>query len=631
MMWLVVRWNKAARRPAWPAVVATFAAGFLSPGPTALAQAPGADRGQLGPHAVRLEPSVRIPMRDGALLSTDLYFPEGLTGRLPVILMRTPYNKRPHQRAGSEARWFTTHGYVVAVQDKRGKFESEGRYTISAADREDGYDSVDWLARQPWSNGRIGTYGCSYLGENQIQLAATRHPNHAAAIAKAAGGIMRYAGVLNGGAVELAAAVGWFSRNGSKVHFQATPGTPDSLFVRAAPFFNLAPRIENFDFRAAWNTLPLIESLRRAGTPPSDFDEFVSHPPGDPWWGGFGYITERDRFDVPTLHVNSWYDYGVAETLALFNLFRTNAESARGRDHQFAIISPTAHCASEGATKRTVVGTREVGDARLDYSRIYLDWFDYWLKGAANDVVGRPRLALYLMGRNEWRQHAEWPLRNTRFERWYLHSGGRANSLHGDGRLSPAAPGRQPPDRFVYDPRNPVPSLGGPVCCTGTPDAPAGAFDQTPVEIRQDVLVYTSEPLATGVELTGPIEAVLYVSSDAPDTDFTVKLVDVYPDGTAYNVQEGILRARYRNGFDRPTRMRPGEIYEVRVNVHATSNYFGPGHRIRVEVSSSNFPRFDRNLNTGGNNFDESRPAIATNTIHHSSTHPSHIVLPVIP
>ena len=284
-----------------------------------------------------------------------------------------------------------------------------------------------------------------------------------------------------------------------------------------------------------------------------------------------------------------------------------------------------------GAGKKTIVGERDLGDARKEFWRIYVDWFDHWLRGTDNGITEMPHVQYYLMGKNEWRNAQEWPLPETRFTDYYLHSDGQANSRFGTGRLSAEPPEHESLDNYVYDPATPVPSLGGPVCCTGTPDAAAGAFDQREVEMRHDVLVYSTPPLEEGVEVTGPIEAVLYVSSSAKDTDFTAKLVDVYPDGTAYNVQEGILRARYREGLDRKVWMQPGEVYELRLDVHATSNYFGPGHRIRLQVSSSNFPRFDRNLNTGGNNYDETEWQIAQNTVHHSERYPSRIVLPVIP
>ncbi len=287
------------------------------------------------------------------------------------------------------------------------------------------------------------------------------------------------------------------------------------------------------------------------------------------------------------------------------------------------------HCASHEVSEKTVVGARPLGDARFDYYRVYEKWFAFWLRGEANKVTAMPKVQYYVMGRNVWKSAKDWPLPNARATRFYLHSDGGANSLYGSGTLSTEKPGKEPADRFVYDPGNPVPSFGGPVCCTKMNEA-EGAYDQRPVEARDDVLVYTSEVLTEGIEVTGPLKLVLYVSSSARDTDFTAKLIDVYPDGRAFNLQEGILRARYRDGFDRTVWMEPGEVYRLEIDLQATSNYFAPGHRIRLEVSSSNFPRFDRNLNTGGNNYDETRWQVARNVVHHSGRYPSHLILPVV-
>jgi len=330
--------------------------------------------------------------------------------------------------------------------------------------------------------------------------------------------------------------------------------------------------------------------------------------------------------------VNSWYDLGVSETLKLFNLLSDNAESPRGRDNQYAIISPTDHCTSERVTSKTMVGQRDLGDPRLRYWEIYLDWFAHWLEDEDNSVLEMPKLQYYLMGANEWRGADAWPVEGTEFTPLYLHSGGDANTRSGDGTLSFDSPvEEEPSDAFTYDPDDPVPTVGGPVCCTGTADAPAGGFDQSTVEDRRDVLVYTTEPLAEGIEVTGPIELVLHVSSSARDTDFVGKLVDVYPDGRAFNVQEGILRARYREGFERKVWMEDEAVYELRIDLQATANYFGVGHRIRLEVTSSSFPRWERNLNTGGNNYDESEWVVAENVVHHTAEYASHIVLPIVP
>jgi putative CocE/NonD family hydrolase len=601
-------------------------------------------------YAFRFERSVMIPMRDGVQLSTDLYIPDGAGERMPVVLVRTPYDKgiwRPQNFArqgetpphGAETGMFAGQGFVVAVQDKRGRFESQGRYEPSGGDAEDGYDTVDWLAKQPWSNGRIGTYGCSYQGDVQIFQAPLRHPALKAMIPQASGSSLsragkqyRQFGLLNGGAVELAAAVGWFHENGSQVYYRPPKGLSREDFLAVADRFNVGPVSRGpIDYQKAWRILPVRDILKQVGSLPSAYAEMVTRAPADPWWDRFPYLKGSERFSTPALFINSWYDFGVEETLYEFNMFQRNAADARTRDNQFIIISPTDHCSSERSTSQTVIGERPVGDARFDYWKLYIDWFNYWLRGEQNGVTDMPHVRYYAMGAGVWKTAAQWPVPGARRINYFLSSAGRANSRFGDGKLLPAAPDQdEPADRYTYDPAAPVPSVGGPVCCTGTAEAPAGAFDQREVEARNDVLVYSTPPLEHGLEVTGPLEVVLYVSSSAPDTDFAAKLVDVYPDGTAYNVQEGILRARYREGFEREARMKPNEVYELHVDLNATSNYFGPQHQIRLEISSSNFPRFDRNLNTGGNNDTESTWAVATNTIHHATRYPSRLVLPII-
>jgi len=588
-------------------------------------------------YAVQVEKSVFVEMSDGVRLSTDLYLPQGKESRWPVILIRTPYSKtgfggRMEKLAGMMAG----QGYVVAVQDKRGRYESEGNYIIFGGDADDGAETINWLSKQPWSNGRVGTYGCSSLGDYQI-LAAQRRPlalkamipQASFATIGSAGGQYKYFGVRTGGAVTLAQNIHWFYEAGSKIFYRPPPGLTREQFIDVAKFFNPAPQVKAADYPALWWHLPIIDTMKFAGAPPTDFADAVSRDVTDPWWDQFHYMTDEYRSDVPALFVNSWYDFGARETIFEFEMLRKNSVSALARDNQFLLLSPATHCRSEylGADDR--VGERDVGDARFDFWSVYLKWFAYWLKGEKNAVTEMPRVQYYLMGKNEWRSAPDWPVPGTRLTKFFLRSAGHANSLSGDGALSNEPPGNEAADSFTYDPGNPVPSLGGPLCCTEGKNE-AGSYDQRKVEIRNDVLVYTSPVLDRGIEVTGLIDAVLNVSSDAKDTDFTAKLIDVYPDGRAFNVQEGILRARYREGQTKTVWMPPEEAVVVRIDVGATSNFFGPGHRIRLEVSSSNFPRFDRNLNTGGKNYDETEWRIAHNRVYHSSAHPSYLLLPVV-
>jgi hypothetical protein len=549
---------------------------------------------------MRAERDHMVRMRDGVRLSTDLYFPREHEGKLPVILWRTLYGKDDSFRTEPLFAELVRHGYVVATQDTRGRGESEGEYAPAGGDRNDGYDTVSWLTAQPWSNQKVGTAGCSAAGEEQLLLAAARHPHHLAAIPQAAASGYNIRGrpwaSFDGGAFELAQTAGWFSGDGRGVDYAI---------------------------------LPIIDILKKAGRPPSHYERFASSNPQGDYFLNREWVRPGDRLDVPALFFDSWYDYGPAETLELFNVLQRESASDTARSHQFVIVAPGTHCGYGNATEKTIVGERDLGDARLDVIGLQLRWFDYWLKGIDNGVTDMPRVQYYVMGRNRWQSAAAWPILGTRFTKLYLGSGGRANSRRGDGVLSFEPPAGGVTDTFLYEPANPVPSLGGHSCCTGT-DKESGAYDQSDIELRDDVLVYTSDVLGAGLEVTGLLELILHVSSSAPDTDFTAKLVDVYPDGRAFNVQEAALRMRYREGFDADLRMRPGEVYRIRIDLHATSNYFGPGHRIRLEVSSSNFPRWDRNLNTGGHNYDESEFATARNTVHHSATHPSYLVLPIV-
>jgi len=558
--------------------------------------------------------NVMVPMRDGVRLATDIYRPVGAGDRLPVVLIRTPYNKTAN-RGGTNvtAEMFAGQGYVAVAQDVRGQYESEGRYEVEKDDPRDGYDTIDWIVKQGWSNGKVGTYGCSYLGEVQFLLAKMRHPNHTAMIPQSASGAIGPAGgyytnwgAYEGGAFTLSTTFGWFRGAGHQV--------------------KNGPRPE-IDFAATLKTLPLVEMARRSGYAESEYDEFVSHAPADPYWTAKGYLTDQDRFDTPALHVNSWLDVTPEQTLYAFNLMRRNAASARARDNQFVIMSPTTHCASEAASANTKVGEREVGDARLPYWKIYFDWFDYWLKGVQNDVLKRPKVQYYVTGKNEWRSADVWPLPGVRSTPYYLSSGGRANTAAGDGTLGTTKPAGEGKDTFVYDPGDPFPSKGGTICCTGNPADQPGIFDQSSAESRQDLLVYSTPPLAAGVTIAGTVTAVLFVSSDAKDTDFTAKLIDVDPQGRSWNVVNGIKRARYREGFTKKVWMEKGRVYNVEVSLKAAAHHFAPGHRIRLHISSSDFPAFDRNLNTGGNNFDETTWVKATNTVHHGS---SHVLLPVV-
>jgi putative CocE/NonD family hydrolase len=391
--------------------------------------------------------------------------------------------------------------------------------------------------------------------------------------------------------------------------------------------------------KALWH-LPVQDILKAVDGPRGIFADampvdtggrMIQRTPNDPAWYKGGLHHDNMPLDVPGLWFMSWYDVSVGPNLALYNHVRRTA-SPDVAAQQWAIIAPVAHCGYTRAAEDTVVGERSMGDARLDYQDIVYGFFDRFLTGEASPRLDKlPRVTYFTMGLNTWQTSNTWPPEGALTETFYLSSGGHANSLFGDGTLTTAPPDADRPDAFTYDPMNPVTSYGGNVCCTGTA-IQAGSFDQRKMEARADVLVYTSEPFKEGTELSGPIVPTLYVSSDARDTDFTVKVLDVYPDGRAYNLDESIQRMRYRDGYDKPLAwMRPGEVHKVTLQPLTTSNYFAPGHRLRIEVSSSNFPRFDRNLNTGGNNYDETAGVVAHNTVHHSKQYPSHVTITVVP
>ena len=593
-------------------------------------------------YKIRRDRSNMVPMRDGVGLSTDIYFPEGAEGPHGTILIRTPYNKEG-SASGNTIPMFIDEGYVVAVQDIRGRYESEGRYRLRYSDREDGYDTVDWLIKQPWSNQKVATFGCSYLGETQLALAASKHPNHVAAMPQAPSSAYYSPGrpwaAYDGGVFELAQTAGWFMGSGSTVFLNP----PD--WVDREEWFKgeMARKFENYadpqrgleggsrrNRVGAFDALPVIDLVKNTGMTHTDYEEYLTNPPESDYFYDNDFIRSDDTFDVPALYLDSWYDFGVDETLTMFNQMRDNAVTKHARENQFVIVAPSTHCSWARATENTIIGERELGDARKDFLNIYLRWMAHWLDGEDNGITEMPRVQYYLMGANEWRESEVWPPQGTNNEKIYLHSGGRANSRFGDGTLSWTAPSRdQPTDRYTYDPGTPIPTRGGNTCCTGLPDG-SGGYDQSKNEMRADMLVYTSEPLEEGIEMSGDISAVLYVGSDVKDTDFIVRLVDVYPDGRAFNIQEGARRMRYRDNDSVPVWMEEGEVYEIQLDLHSSSNYFGKGHRIRVDVTSSNFPRFDRNLNTGGNNYDETEWVVANQIVYHSAQYPSHVTLPIV-
>jgi putative CocE/NonD family hydrolase len=384
--------------------------------------------------------------------------------------------------------------------------------------------------------------------------------------------------------------------------------------------------IDFHDWTEAFRALPLGTLAEQAGRRLPFWKDWTRHPVYDQYWEQFNGEKFWGEIAVPALNMGGWYDLYASQTFANFNGLRLNGRTPEARQSRL-IVGPWPHALSQS----TRVGEVDFGvNSLVDLDALELRWLDHWLKGLDNGIAAEPPLRLFIMGVNEWHDEAEWPLERTQWQTWYLHSAGHANTVIGDGALSPAAPGAEEPDHYVYDPRYPVPTRGGNNCCSPHL-VPWGPYDQRCLEMRTDVLCYTSDPLTEDLEVTGPIKVVLHAATDGRDTDWTAKLVDVSPTGYAVNLCDGILRARYREGFGPPRLLEPGRVYPYEIEVGVTGNVFRQGHRIRLEISSSNFPRFDRNLNTGGDPGLDSEMRQARQTVHHSQALPSYILLPVIP
>ena len=590
-----------------------------------------------------VDQKVMVPMRDGIRLATDIYRPKGNV-KVPVIFSRTPYNfntwRNGKENEGTYKRAYEAvkRGYAYVVQNERGRYFSEGEWDILGTPLTDGYDAFSWMSTQSWSNGKIGTLGCSSTAEWQMAVAALDHPSHAAMVPQGYGaGVGRVGDYFEqgnwyrGGVEQLLFSSWLYGVEHDKFKPRIPKGATQEDLIRVSRFYDLAPENPPVDWAEAFKHLPLQDLLKNINGKKEIFDKMIRRKPNDPEWYKGGLYHDDMDFGVPSFWFVSWYDVATSPNIALFNHVRSNAKDLSVRDDQYLVIAPTLHCGFIRATENTIVGQRSVGDARLNYDEQIYNWFDLMLKGKNNDFKAKtPRVQYYTMGSNKWQNSEVWPPENTEMTTFYLSSNGSANTMYGDGKLTTLKRKIQNnTDSFLYDPMDPVTSNGGGVCCMGNA-VKGGAFDQQEIESRDDVLVYTSEPLNNGLEVTGFINSTIYLSSYVKDTDITIKLIDVYPDGTAYNIDETIQRVRFREGYDKEVFMEKGNVYKVDLSQMSTSNYFKKNHRIRIEISSSNFPRFARNLNTGGDNFNESNGIVARNTIHHSKLHPSSITLPIV-
>ena len=565
----------------------------------------------------RVEREVGLAMPDGVRLAASLYLPRRQDEKLATVLVRLPYGRLDYGEALNAAEFFARRGYAVVVQDLRGTGGSEGELLPYRAGTSDGAATLDWIVAQPWSNGRVGTFGCSALGESQYVLALSHHPALRAMIPLGAGGAIGsaanrygYFGLYEGGIFELASGFGWFVENGAK-----SPGA-----AAAAPF----------DVASAVRGLPVAGLVQRYRPGANGYDDFMRMPLADPAWHDLGYLADGDRLTMPSLEITTWGDQTVGDTLAVDPLLR-RADGGVAAPERHLIIAPGTHCHAQEVGDSGRYGDLDVPHADAPWFDWYERWFDHWLRDRGDGLAGMAPIRYYMIGEGRWLDTTRWPPPQSQVQRWYLDGGGHANGAQGDGVLAPRAALQAGHDDFTYDPNTPVPSRGGPVCCTGNPEDRAGPVDQKDVESRPDVLVYTSAPLATPLRIAGPLHASLHFSSSAVDTDVVARLTDVWPDGHATNIQEGALRTRYRSGFAHPQLMTPGETARLDVDMRSIGYTLPAGHRLRLDVTSSSFPRLERNLNTGRDNARETTIIVAHNRLLHGADTPSYVELPLLP
>ena len=569
---------------------------------------------------VTIDRDVPFTTSDGVKLYADIYCPD-VPGRYPALLMRLPYNKDTAQNYNfAHPIWYARHGYLVVIQDTRGRNKSEGEFYPFINEGVDGYETINWVSGLPNCDGRVGMYGCSYPGQSQF-LAAALQPPALVATAPASAGTDLYRDLHYdyGGAFSLMFNADW-----------ATEISVDTARKKGLHELQAQLELIRREYPQRCGNLPLGEV-----NAPSDFMsvapyyyDWLAHPTMDEYWQRIKVSEHYEKIKIPMLHMGGWYDSFVEATVRHYTNLKALGSDQNSKSKQRLVIGPWYHM-----PWTEIVGSVDFGDeAANSLNELQIEWFNYWLKGRDSEFMDMPPVRLFVMGENRWHDVEDWPPPGTRFVKYFLHSKGRANTLSGNGLLSIEAPQDELPDIYLYNPLDPVPSTGGQSCCFH-PTAPMGAYDQRMVEMRNDVLVYTTPPLAKDMEISGPISAVLWAASTAPDTDFTVKLVDVHPCGKAINLCDGIIRARFRESLEKPSLIKPNEVYRYEIQVGVTSNLFKKGHSIRIEVSSSNFPTYDRNPNTGqwARDAVSSDMKIATQIIFHEPDKPSHILLPIVP
>ncbi|MCI0390514.1 MAG: CocE/NonD family hydrolase [Acidobacteria bacterium] len=551
-----------------------------------------------------------VRMRDGVKLYADVYLPRA-EGRYPTLVVRTPYGA---QRDGVHETMikFAQNGYAVVMNDTRGRYESEGRWEPFRAEAKDGHDTIQWAAKQSWSNGKVATQGGSYLGHVQWRAASLQPPNLVAMFPAVASTNIYANWIAHGGAFRLSFNYGW-----------GVVRMPNRIML---PQYwhseKYSPAEMQYD--TILKHLPLKDGdLQSAGYAVKHYRDWIAHPSYDDYWREISDEEHFSKINVPAHTSGGWFDIFVQGTINGFTGVRKYGANEKARRETKMIIGAWGHGPSQK------FGDVDFGpqNMRSQFDR-ELRWFDHYLKGIDNGIDREPPVEIFYMGVNQWRREQDWPIPGTKFTPFYIASGGAANSDKGNGGLSASQPTGASSDQFDYDPNAPAPTVGGNNCC-GTPTL-AGPKDQRVIESRKDILVYTSAPLDQPLAIAGPVKMKLFASTDGPDTDWVVKLIDVHPNGFSMNIAEGILRARYRKGADKVELLKPNEVYEFEIDLVGTANVFLAGHRIRVDVTSSHFPQFDRNPNTGEAFGVSSNVRVAKQTIYHTTARPSHIVLPVV-
>ena len=577
-------------------------------------------------YSVKFESNQELPLRDGTKTYVDVFRPDAV-GAFPGLLQRTPYDKgSSSSRSGTlDAVSAASRGYAVAIQDVRGRYSSGGEFYTFVNESNDGYDSVEWLASQPWCTGKVGMYGVSYVGATQWLAAKSKPPSLKGIAPGVTASNYQEGWAWQGGAFELGFNLSWA--------VGALTAANWGNLARRLPLTD--DRLESIiqakdDLNTGFAHLPMRDVPDLQGGLAPYYYDWMAHPEYDDYWKAVSIEEAHSDIEVPAFNFGGWYDVFLGGTIRNYSRMSSLGATEDARRGQKLVIGPWVHGGSPMSVSGEYnFGTR-AGALALDLQGQILSHYDYWLKGEDNGFVDQPPVRIFVMGENVWRYENSWPLDRAANTRYYLRSGGRANTLNGDGALSLDSSNSEPPDVFAYNPLDPAPTRGGQLCCDPAFMA-AGAYDQRPVEARPDVLVYSTPPLERDTEVTGPVTVTLYASSSARDTDFTAKLVDVSPDGYARNLTDGIIRARYRNPRSSASLLQPGQVYEFNIDLWATSNLFRKGHQIRVEISSSNFPRFDRNTNTGAPIGTDSDFVSALQTVHHTAEYPSHVTLPIVP